>query len=742
MEKQRFTSGLLLLVTLLHGCIAHGSSEQERKAYIVYMGNAAKTHIPSVDRHHTLLSSVIQDEDIARQSLIHSYGRSFDAFAAHLSPKEVKRLKENENVVSVFPSTIRKLRTTRSWDFIGMPLTVKRSPQIESDIIVGVFDSGVYINAPSFDDKGFGPPPSKWKGVCQTGGNFTGCNNKVIGAKVYNIEPTMLDPHPSPADYNGHGTHTSSTVAGIQVKGASLYGVGLGTARGGVPSARLAIYKVCGDGGGCSDINIMAAFDDAIEDGVDLISVSLGGSPTEYFDDSIAIGTFHAMRKGILTSCSAGNDGPDPASASNLAPWILTVGASGMDRQFRTPIVLGNGMGTSGISVNTYTAGEKMYPLTSGSKATNDPDGSGFLGYCDSTLDASKVKGKIILCRGGIDTVVKAMGAEGMILASDDSLDIGFTFVLPTASLNTGRADKIDQYINSTKNPQAAIYKSKGVNVTAPFVASFSSRGPNTISHTILKPDIVAPGVDILAAYSKLATVTGSEVDNRFDVYNIISGTSMSCPHVAGAAAYVKSFHPDWSPSAIKSALMTTATEMKVKDPLAELASGAGQIDPTKALDPGLVYDISEQDYVRFLCKDGHNETALSLVTGYKVNCSAYPPLPGHDSINYPSMQLQLEDYSSNFSVAFYRTVTNVGPATSVYIATVRSSQKGLKVTVNPAKLAFSAANEKKSFKVKVTGPPLGDASIFSASLEWRSSGYLVKSPIVVTIWGTQEDYD
>ncbi|KAJ4841966.1 hypothetical protein Tsubulata_020121 [Turnera subulata] len=294
-----------------------------------------------------------------------------------------------------------------------MPLTVKRSPQIEGDVIVGVFDSGVYINAPSFDDKGFGPPPSKWKGVCQSGGNFTGCNNKVIGAKVYNLEPTMLDPKPSPADYNGHGTPTSSTAAGIQVKGASLYGVGLGTARGGVPSARLAIYKVCGDGGGCSDINIMAAFDDAIEDGVDLISVSLGGSPTEYFDDAIAIGTFHAMRKGILTSCSAGNDGPDPASASNLA--VVWTGSSGLLLSLEM---------AWGISVNTYTAGEKMYPLTSGSKATNDPDGSGFLGYCDSTLDASKVKGKIILCRGGIDTVVKAMGAEGMILASDDSLDI------------------------------------------------------------------------------------------------------------------------------------------------------------------------------------------------------------------------------------------------------------------------------------------------------------------------------
>jgi subtilisin family serine protease len=169
--------------------------------------------------------------------------------------------------------------------------------------------------------------------------------SKVIGARFYNNNPTNPQPDPSPADDDGHGTHTSSTIAGVPIAGASLYGLGKGTARGGVPSARIAMYKVCW-AEGCSDIDLLAGFDDAIDDGVDLISISIGGRPNNYFEDSIAIGSFHAMKKGILTAGSAGNDGPFMHTVQNVAPWILTVGASGMDRQFRTTVKVGNGIET------------------------------------------------------------------------------------------------------------------------------------------------------------------------------------------------------------------------------------------------------------------------------------------------------------------------------------------------------------------------------------------------------------
>ena len=168
--------------------------------------------------------------------------------------------------------------------------------------------------------------------------------SKIIGARYYHSEDSYDEKDfKSPRDSIGHGSHTASTAAGREVADTSYYGLANGTARGGVPNARIAVYKVCWENG-CSSADILAAFDDAIADGVDIISVSLGfGFPQPYFEDPIAIGSFHAMRRGILTSNSAGNDGPFPYSVSNFAPGTLTVAASTIDRQFTAKAVLGNG---------------------------------------------------------------------------------------------------------------------------------------------------------------------------------------------------------------------------------------------------------------------------------------------------------------------------------------------------------------------------------------------------------------
>lgn len=167
-------------------------------------------------------------------------------------------------------------------------------------------------------------------------------DSKVIGAQFFKLQNDGQEEEKSPADSDGHGTHTASTAAGNSVHGASLYGIAEGTARGGVPSARLAIYKICWIMG-CTDMDILAAYDAAIADGVDIISVCLGGYPRNLFEDPIAIGSFHAMKKGILTSCAAGNDGPDLETIENVAPWILTVAATSIDRRFEAPVTLGNG---------------------------------------------------------------------------------------------------------------------------------------------------------------------------------------------------------------------------------------------------------------------------------------------------------------------------------------------------------------------------------------------------------------
>ncbi|CAN1252298.1 Subtilisin-like protease SBT4.10, partial [Linum perenne] len=532
--------------------------------------------------------------------------------------------------------------------------------------------SGIDINAPSFNDKGLGPPPSKWKGICQTGVNFTSCNNKVIGARAYNIGPKHKDGPVTPGDTVGHGSHTASTVAGASVTGASLYGIGEGTARGGVPSARIAVYKVC-SGEQCPDLYLMRAFDDAIADGVDVISASIGGTGGgDYFTDAISIGSFHAMRNGILTSCSAGNSGPTPATIDNFAPWIMTVGASGTDRQFVTPVAVGSGYATLGVSINTFSMEKKYVPLTSAIHAANQ-----------SSEDAKLYPG----------------------------------------------------------NPKAVIFKSRSINVSAPFVGSFSSRGPDQYSKTILKPDIVAPGVNILAAFSKHTTITGAPHDNRFSTWNIYSGTSMACPHATAAAVYVKSFHPDWSPAAVKSALMTTATKIIVPDELAEYAYGSGQIDPKRATNPGLVYDMTQENYILYLCSLGYTGTALTSMVGENVTCPSTSKFKNHDAVNYPSMNVQIDPDSpaatKPWSAVFRRTATNVGAANATYeaVVTLPAGKKGFKIKVVPDALTFKKVNEKKSFRVEVWGPPVGsDDGVLSGSLEWRGkSGHIVRSPIVIS---------
>ncbi|CAN1252296.1 Subtilisin-like protease SBT4.15, partial [Linum perenne] len=502
--------------------------------------------------------------------------------------------------------------------------------------------------------------------------------SKVIGARAYNIGPKHKDGPVTPGDTVGHGSHTASTVAGASVTGASLYGIGEGTARGGVPSARIAVYKVC-SGEQCPDLYLMRAFDDAIADGVDVISASIGGTGGgDYFTDAISIGSFHAMRNGILTSCSAGNSGPTPATIDNFAPWIMTVGASGTDRQFVTPVAVGSGYATLGVSINTFSMEKKYVPLTSAIHAANQSseDAKLYPGAClSSFLIEEKVKGKIVLC-------------NDVILA--ESTDIVIKELVYNLII----------YIFN-RNPKAVIFKSRSINVSAPFVGSFSSRGPDQYSKTILKPDIVAPGVNILAAFSKHTTITGAPHDNRFSTWNIYSGTSMACPHATAAAVYVKSFHPDWSPAAVKSALMTTATKIIVPDELAEYAYGSGQIDPKRATNPGLVYDMTQENYILYLCSLGYTGTALTSMVGENVTCPSTSKFKNHDAVNYPSMNVQIDPDSpaatKPWSAVFRRTATNVGAANATYEA-------------------------------------VSDDGVLSGSLEWRGkSGHIVRSPIVIS---------
>ncbi|KAL6639578.1 hypothetical protein ACP70R_023308 [Stipagrostis hirtigluma subsp. patula] len=672
--------------------------------------------------HHGLLGDVLDDSSSAPDRIVYHYSRSLHGFAARLTEDEKNKLAGMDSVLSIHERVVYRPQTTRSWNFLGLPQhnDPTRLP-FENDVIIGMVDTGIWPESESFSDEGLPPPPAKWKGVCSK--NFTSCNNKIIGARAY----FNGSRNRSPRDLEGHGTHTASTAAGRAVPGASLAGLANGTARGAVPGARLAIYKVCWDDG-CMEDDILAAFDDAIADGVDILSASLGSEmPRDYSTDPMAIGAFHAMRRGIVTSVSAGNSGPFMGSISNVAPWMISVAAVTTDRRIVSHLVLGNGKRFEGSVINAFPNLGKRSLIV-------DP------GSCtEEYLTDKRYKGAVLLCGDGFysDHHIRLTGADGAIhmRLSKTRKDTAFSFSVPTMILQEEEYHQILDYYNSsnTRLPMATLTSTVTVkDAAAPSAASFSSRGPNLITHGILKPDISAPGVDILAAWSPKAAVSGEEGDDRKAAYNIISGTSMACPHVTGAAAYVKSAHPHWSPAAVLSAIVTTATPVSPA-PEAELAYGAGQVSPLRARYPGLVYDASEADYASFLCAQGYNSTQMATMTGRaSAACPAEVEGAAGD-LNYPTIAVPVLNYGVRFAAEFPRTVTNVGPADSVYRAKV-TTVPGVKVTVTPDELAFSKEKKTMSFKVSVSGTlrPVNGTLGASASLVWSDGRHHVRSPIYV----------
>eukprot|EP00246_Nothoceros_aenigmaticus_P003296 TRINITY_DN14340_c0_g1_i1.p1 TRINITY_DN14340_c0_g1~~TRINITY_DN14340_c0_g1_i1.p1 ORF type:complete len:588 (-),score=81.67 TRINITY_DN14340_c0_g1_i1:277-1875(-) len=521
------------------------------------------------------------------------------------------------------------------------------------------------------------------------------------------------------------------------------------------------MYKICW-ASGCYDSDILAAFEQAVEDGVDIISLSVGGSVQPYYLDSIAIGGFAASKKGIVVSCSAGNNGPGPLTVQNIAPWLITVGASTVDRDFPAYAVLGNGVSYKGESLfgGDALASNAVYDLvfSGDSGYANDKSNSRNANLCKpGTLDPERVRGKVVFCDRGTNArvekgmTVRDSGGVGLILANqevDGEGIIADAHVLPTTALGFKAGKLIKEYIASAEHPKATIVSGGTVlgYKPAPVVASFSSRGPNPLTPEILKPDVIGPGVNILAAWTGAVGPTGLEGDNRKVTYNVLSGTSMSCPHVSGLAALLKSAHPEWSSAAIKSALVTTARSSDnegntIGDEATEEATdsfgyGAGHVDPQKALDPGLVYDIGDQDYVNFLCALGYSPRALQILThDPKVACPK--DVVKVANLNYPSLSVLFEQRDATvLETQLRRTVTNVGTASSKYVVSVKAP-KGVEITVSPAELVFYSLNEKQSYTVSVSAELLklspGQSETVFGKISWSDGTHTVQSPVGVT---------
>ncbi|KAK7300777.1 hypothetical protein RJT34_11627 [Clitoria ternatea] len=736
-------------------------NKAQTRMYIVYMGSYPKdlesTKLPHTNntditgitalriktKLHTDMLQAVLGRELASEALLHSY-QSFNGFVANITEKEAAKLRGLDGVVSVIPNTIEKPQTTISWDFLGFPVNVIRSPT-ESDLVVGVLDTGAWPEHPSFDGSQFGPIPIGWRGSCLDP-TFS-CNNKLIGANYFRASGRFgVHDSVSPRDTNGHGTHCASIAVGNVVGPASLFGYGSGTARGGAPLARLAVYKVCWELG-CDTADILAGYDTAIADGVHILSVSVGPSslqsfPNAYFEDVHAIGSFHAMQRGILTSKAAGNLGSQPKTIPNTAPWLLTVAASTTPRTFTTEVRLGDGNKYQSVSVNTFDLGNTMYPLIYGGDIPNRAEGwtpdQSRLCY-ENSLDKVLARGKIVLCDDylGPQTVGFVSGAVGAIFRSSGSLVVADVFALPAAHVNNQDGNQIYSYLKSTSNPTATILRSlEGRDSNAPYVAPFSSRGPNRITPDLLQPDITAPGVHILAAWPKdEAPLSGVWGDDRESYFNIMSGTSQACPHVTAVATYLKSFNPDWSPAAIKSAIMTTANPLRAAHAPsgdAEFGYGAGQLSPIQALNPGLVYDADQNDYVEFLCGQGYDTATLRIITGDGSTCTQGNRGLVWD-LNLPTFTYSTT-LSTTFNVLFHRSVTIVGPDTypSSYRATLATYPSTLRIQVVPNELVFTSANQKLPFTVQIEGYITSD--MVSTSLVWSDGIHTVRSPIVVYV--------
>ncbi|XP_027333066.1 subtilisin-like protease SBT1.8 [Abrus precatorius] len=719
-----------------------------KKTYIVHMKHST---------HRDWYSSAFDSTD----SLLYAYTTSYNGFAATLDAQQAHALRTSDSVLAVYEDTLYTLHTTRTPEFLGLQAHSafwEDLHQASHDVVIGVLDTGVWPESQSFDDSQMPQVPTRWRGTCESAPDFDPslCNKKLIAARSFSKGYRAASgggyarkarETASPRDRDGHGTHTASTAAGSVVNNATLLGYATGTARGMAPQARVAAYKVCWTDG-CYASDILAGMDQAIQDGVDVLSLSLGGSSSvPYYFDTIAIGAFAAMERGIFVSCSAGNTGPRAGSVANVAPWIMTVGAGTLDRDFPAYAMLGNGKRFAGVSLYS---GEGMGDEPVGLVYFNDQSNSSSSICMPGSLDPEKVRGKVVICDRGLNArvekgaVVRDAGGVGMILANTAASGEGLvadSHLVAAVAVGESAGDEIRQYASLDPNPTAVLsFGGTVLNVRpSPVVAAFSSRGPNGVTAQILKPDVIGPGVNILAGWSGAVGPSGSQ-DTRKTNFNIMSGTSMSCPHISGLAALLKAAHPDWSPSAIKSALITTAythdnTQSPLRDATREAFStpwayGAGHVSPQNALSPGLVYDASAQDYIAFLCSLNYTLNHIQLIVKRPdVNCSVKFNDPAQ--LNYPSFSVV---FASSQVARYTRTLTNVGEPGSVYDVAV-SGPSMVGITVHPIRLVFGEVGQSLTYTVTFESNRGVDDSSTSefGSITWSNDQYQVRSPVAFT---------
>lgn len=619
--------------------------------------------------------------------VLFQYDATYNGMAVRLTGQEAIEVAAFPGVVDVQRDTERYLLTDVGPAWIGAPGIWDGSDvpggvgSMGEGIIVGVIDTGINSDHPSFADVGgdgydhtnpWGA--GNYVGYCVANPGF--CNDKLIGAWSFVTEPT------TPEDSDGHGSHTSSTAAGNMVSATRTTPNGYEISAdisGVAPHANIVMYDACVES--CPGAALIAASNQALIDGVDVINYSISGGSDPY-NDTVEQNFLALADAGVFVSTSAGNSGPGASTVAHLSPWVATVGASTHNRLFINSLINMSGGDTpapADIEGQSITVGYGPAPIV---YAPGD-------GQCLTPFPAGTwTNGEIVVCdRGTIARVDKganvlAGGAGGFVLANtaeDGESIVADAHYLPAVHIKYSDAQVLEAWLASGSGHMATI---AGTTVdyspsNGDIMAGFSSRGPNT-AFDVLKPDVTAPGVSIFAAYRN-----GIE-------YEFVGGTSMSSPHNAGAAALLMAVNPGWTPAEIKSALMTTgvtASVLKEDDvtPADPFDMGAGRDDLSRAAKVGLVFNETEPNY-----------------------SNADPDLGGDPkTLNMPSMA----DSDCQGTCSWTRTAKSTLASSATWTASVSGAPPGLVVTVSPSSFEVTAGGT-QAFTVTA------DVTGFNAALD------------------------
>ncbi len=771
-----------------------GSSKQRQKTYIVQMksdpiasydgriqGLAAtkpatgKKIDPQSAAFQRYAAHLRESHDEALSAVgggqkVHDYKVVFNGFAAVLTPAQAEALQVRGDVLKVWEDELLKPQTNSTRHFLHLPRDggAWSKGYVGEDIVIGMIDSGIQPDHPSLADvptpkKGntgrdipYGPAPAGFTGTGCDFGNmafnpldapFT-CNNKLLKAEAFFTAfqastDFAAGEFLSARDSDGHGTHTATTAGGNFGVRAEIDGERAGKLSGMAPRARIAVYKVCWDApipddSGCFSSDSMAAIDQAVADGVDVINFSIGG-PSNSFTSPDGIAFLFAANAGVFVSVSAGNTGPGAQTIGTPSgvPWVTSVGASEDNQNFGT-----------GLQVNSPVNIVDIYEGLEGGGPITLADSGAIMGNvvpavplngCDPLTNGAALNGNIaLIIRGTCFFDVKynnaaAAGARAIVVFNDGTASDRFDPIVMAApdttipGLMIGFLD--GDLINATAGG-GIVTGTVSPDIQLPRVnriTGFSSRGPNGGAPDIIKPDVAAPGVGIIAGETLFpnANAGGGQL------FQSLSGTSMSSPHVAGVFALLKQKHPDWTPAIARSALMTTARrnirESFGDDKADPFDIGAGFIVPNQAFDPGLAYDAGFLDYLAFLCGAENQipavdpaDCALLESIGFSLDSS---------DLNLPS--IGVAELVGTQTIR--RTVTNVDRRKKRYYASVKKPA-GVDVRVSPAAIDLKkgeSATYEVTFTVKDTA--LTDEWAFG-SLTWKQGhgDKGVRSPIAV----------